>query len=86
MRPRNDKADPTDQTDPRFKYEVSTRPGGENLMLCYACGTCTASCPVAQVDSNFDPRRIIRAVLLGLKKEILSSPAIWFCAQCHTCT
>ena len=76
----------TGELDPRFKHEVAARPGGENLTLCYACGTCTAACPVAQIEPQFDPRRIIRAVLLGLKKEVLSSNTIWFCAQCHTCT
>ncbi|MGQ9662996.1 MAG: 4Fe-4S dicluster domain-containing protein [Kiritimatiellia bacterium] len=73
-------------TDPNFRHEVAARPGGENIMLCYACGTCTAACPVAEVEPQFDPRRIIRSILLGLKKEVLMSNAIWFCAQCHTCS
>jgi len=72
--------------DPRFKYDVSQHPGGENIKLCYACGTCTAGCPVAEVDPEFNPRRIIRQVLLGFRKEVLSSPLIWRCAQCYSCT
>lgn len=72
--------------DPQFKYDVSKHPGGQNIKLCFACGTCTAGCPVSEVDSEFDPRKIIRQVLLGMRKEVLSSPVIWRCAQCYSCT
>lgn len=72
--------------DPRFKYDVAAHPGGENIKLCFACGTCTASCPVSAVDPEYDPRKIIRQVLLGMRKEVLSSPMIWRCAQCYACT
>ena len=72
--------------DPRFKYDVAAHPGGENIKLCFACGTCTASCPVSVVDPEYDPRKIIRQVLLGMRKEVLSSPIIWRCAQCYACT
>lgn len=72
--------------DPKFKYEVAEFPGGENIKLCYACGTCTAGCPVSAVDDEFNPRKIIRQVLLGMRKEVLSSPVIWRCVQCYSCT
>ncbi len=72
--------------DSRFKYDVAAHPGGENIKLCFACGTCTASCPVSAVDPEYDPRKIIRQVLLGMRKEVLSSPMIWRCAQCYACT
>jgi heterodisulfide reductase subunit C len=74
------------QLDPTFKTDVANRPGGENIALCYACGTCTASCPVSGVDSEFNPRQIIRQVLLGMRKQVLGSPAIWRCVQCYACT
>lgn len=77
----------TDQTlDPQFKYDVARHPGGENITLCYACGTCTACCPVAAVDEEFNPRKIIRQVLLGQRKQVLSDPVIWRCIQCYACT
>jgi len=76
----------SEELDPQFKYEVAATPGGENIKLCFACGTCTAGCPVAGVDDGFDPRKIIRQILLGMRKEILSSPVIWRCAQCYSCT
>lgn len=72
--------------DPKFKNDVAARAGGENLRLCFACGTCTAGCPVSEVDPEFNPRKIIREVMLGLRKEVLSSPLIWRCVQCYSCT
>lgn len=72
--------------DSKFKYDVAAHPGGENIKLCFACGTCTAGCPVSAVDPEYDPRKIIRQVLLGMRKEVLSEPIIWRCAQCYSCT
>jgi heterodisulfide reductase subunit C len=72
--------------DPKFKHDVAAQAGGENIKLCFACGTCTAACPVSQIDPEFNPRQIIRQILLGMKKEVLSSPVIWRCVQCYSCT
>jgi len=71
--------------DPRFKHDVAKQPGGENISLCYSCGTCTASCPVSGVDDEYNPRKIIRQVLLGMREEVLSSPVIWRCVLCYAC-
>jgi heterodisulfide reductase subunit C len=71
--------------DPNFKYEVAREPGGENIRYCFACGTCTASCPVRAVDEKYNPRKIIRMVLLGMKEEVLKSEFIWLCSTCYTC-
>ncbi len=70
---------------PRFKYEVADRPGGQNLKVCFGCGVCTAGCPVAEIDTAYSPRRIIRLVLLGMEEEVLSSELIWLCTTCFTC-
>ena len=72
--------------DPQFKHDVAAHPGGENINLCFACGTCTAGCPVAEIDPEFDPRGIIRQVALGMRREVLSSSVIWRCVQCYSCT
>ncbi len=74
-----------EELDPNFKYEVSKEVGGQNIKLCFNCGICTVSCPVRRVDNSYNPRRIIRMVLYGMKNEVLSSETIWKCAHCLTC-
>lgn len=74
-----------EKLDPNFKYEVSQEIGGQNIKLCFNCGICTVSCPVRRIDESYNPRRIVRMVLYGMKKEILSSETIWKCAHCLTC-
>ena len=71
--------------DIQFKSDVAAHPGGDNIKLCFACGTCTAGCPVSAIDPEYNPRKIIREVLLGMRKEVLSSPVIWRCVQCYAC-
>ena len=72
-------------TDPGFKDEVAAQPGGENIKRCFACGTCTLSCPVSEVEESYSPRRIIHMILLGLKEEVLTSSTIWYCQTCYRC-
>ena len=71
--------------DPKFKYEISKVPGVENLKLCFQCGTCTADCPIARFSEIYNPRKLMRMTLLGMKGRVLSSEAIWLCAACFTC-
>ena len=68
-----------------FTEEVMSHPGGENLRKCFACGTCTAGCPISEIDEAYSPRRIIRQILFGMRKEVLTSPVIWFCLVCYRC-
>lgn len=69
-----------------FAEEVISYPGGEHLRKCFACGTCTAGCPISEIDESYSPRRIIRQILFGLREEVLTSPAIWFCLVCYRCS
>ena len=71
--------------EPNFKAEVAAHPGGERVLNCFLCGTCTAGCPVSELDGSYNPRRIMRMILAGMKEEVLSSPELWKCVQCHTC-
>jgi len=72
--------------DPHFKFEVSEHSGGEGLKACFACGACTGGCPVSEADPAYDPRKIIRMILLGMKKRVLASDHIWLCSMCNTCS
>jgi heterodisulfide reductase subunit C len=68
-----------------FKNEVATRPGGERVLSCYLCGSCTAGCPVSEITAEYNPRKIMRKILLGMRDEVLNSGEIWRCYQCHRC-
>jgi len=72
--------------DPKFRYEVARMPGGEKLLQCFQCGTCTSDCPIARFSDKYRPRKIIRMTQLGLKEKVLSSDFLWLCASCFTCT
>ena len=73
------------ENDNNFKNTVAGHPGGEHVMDCVLCGTCTAGCPVSELDEGFNPRKIMRQILYGMKDETLSDGEIWKCYQCHTC-
>jgi heterodisulfide reductase subunit C len=71
--------------DPNFKFEVKKIPGGQNIMRCFQCGTCNVGCPVREIEEKYNPRKIIRMVVLGMKERVLSSDFIWLCSACYTC-
>ncbi len=68
-----------------FCEEVASQPGGEHIRRCFACGTCAAGCPITEIDPAYSPRKIIRQVLFGMRKEVLASPMIWYCLTCYRC-
>ena len=74
------------EMDPKFKYEIAKMHGGEKLMRCFQCGTCTSDCPVARFSDTYRPRQIIRMAQLGLRERVLNSDTLWLCAACFTCT
>jgi len=74
------------EMDPKFKYAISKMHGGEKLMRCFQCGTCTSDCPIARFSDTYRPRQIIRMTQLGLKDRVLNSDTLWLCASCFTCT
>ncbi|UCC32838.1 MAG: 4Fe-4S dicluster domain-containing protein [Candidatus Bathyarchaeota archaeon] len=71
--------------DPKFKYEVKKTPGGHNIMRCFQCGTCNVGCPVREIEAKYNPRKIIRMTVLGMRERVLSSDFIWLCSECYTC-
>ena len=71
--------------DPTFKNIVVKEKGGGNLFRCFACGTCSGGCPVAEFEPNFRPHEIMRLAIFGFKDELLSGNAIWLCTFCYIC-
>jgi heterodisulfide reductase subunit C len=74
-----------EQCDSGFRDEIASMPGGANIRKCYACGTCSAGCPVTSIDETYNCRTIIRQILFGMRREVLSSPVIWQCLMCYRC-
>jgi len=72
--------------DPHFKFEIAAYPGADKIVRCFACGTCTAGCPVFQVEAGYNPRRIVRMILLGMRDEVLNLKELWLCTRCYTCS
>ena len=68
-----------------FSEEITGQLGGETITLCYQCGTCASSCPVAKMTERFNPRDIIKLSLLGERQEIIPGDAIWLCSSCYNC-
>jgi heterodisulfide reductase subunit D len=64
---------------------VSGRRGEKRVIVCYQCGTCSGSCPTAPA-MDYNPRRILHMLRLGLGERVLRSQAIWLCTTCYSCT
>ena len=72
-----------EKKDTAFIREVE-RLSGQNLLVCYQCGRCSAGCPMADY-MDILPNRLIRLAQMGKSKILLESKTIWACASCLTC-
>ncbi len=66
------------------KEKAPLRPMNNPTGLCMACGTCSAGCPVTGLE-GFDPRKVVRMVLMGRDEELTGSPLPWICTMCGKC-
>ncbi len=66
-----------------FKKEVINQAGRE-VLTCVQCGTCSVSCPTANLMKP-SIRRQIKLVLENKKDEALVSNTIWLCTSCLLC-
>ena len=73
------------RTDSTLRRELLQQPEGRRFTACMTCRTCSSGCPVTEVDSRFDPARIVRMANYGLREEILASDLLWLCSGCYTC-
>ncbi len=65
--------------------EISAIPGGEHVNLCIQCGSCTASCPNADLMQH-TPANIIALIRANYRQEVLTSTTPWYCLSCYMCT
>ena len=68
-----------------FVVELASRRGGNQVLQCYQCGTCSGSCPVIE-EMQYGPRRILHMIQSGEEERVLSSRDMWFCVSCYSCT
>jgi heterodisulfide reductase subunit C len=68
-------------------YKTIQAYGAPNVHRCWQCGSCTNSCTVYALNTDFNPRYWIYLVNLGLKAELLKDKdIIWQCVSCNKCT
>ena len=68
-----------------FLEEIAALPEGERVLSCLQCGTCSGTCPVANL-MDYAPRQIFAMIRAGMKKDVLGSLTPWMCASCYECT
>jgi heterodisulfide reductase subunit C len=71
--------------DTGFRNRLAAKYGDAGFMHCLSCGSCSASCPVRKLEEKYNPRRIIRMAILGLREEAYRSEFVWMCAYHTTC-
>lgn len=69
----------------KFQKEIEESGLTEDIRRCMACGKCVGVCPVAAITPSYNPRQIIREVLLGNYERIIASEEIWRCFWCAGC-
>ena len=52
--------------------------------VCLTCAMCSGACPVSGVD-DFDPRKMVRMVSMGMLDQVVDSRWPWICTMCGKC-
>ena len=69
-----------------FTDQVRAIPGGEHLEACFSCGTCVSKCMIQQkAEPEYNPRRLLRLVMFGMREEAFTNPTTWLCSACDLC-
>ncbi len=68
-----------------FIDDIARQPGGERVIHCIQCGTCSGSCPTVR-HMDYSPRRLFAMIRAGMRREVLESNTFWLCTSCYTCT
>jgi heterodisulfide reductase subunit C len=70
--------------DKEFLKQIEEKSFSDEISRCIQCGTCSASCPMAEY-MDYTPRKIIAMVKHGFKDDVLKSFTPWLCASCYSC-
>ena len=71
---------------PRYETSPEVEAIVEAASVCYQCGSCSGSCPVAPAGGmDYTPRTIMRMIQAGLEDEVLASETVWTCSACYSC-
>lgn len=65
-------------------FEKLTEMSGPDFRLCYQCGICSGSCPLAH-QMDLKPREIMRRAQMGLTQALQTARSPWVCSTCDTC-
>ncbi len=71
--------------EPGLLQAISSYDGCETAASCFACGACSGACPVEKTVAEFDPRKIVHMVSLGMEEALIQGDIIWACSQCQSC-
>lgn len=71
------------ESDPGFLEELR-RYGPFDPTGCFQCGTCSATCSLAEGRTHF-PREILRCAMLGVRDRVVGSLSPWICEDCGEC-
>lgn len=69
--------------DDRLRKKV-TEISGQNIQLCFQCGTCSGSCPMNN-EISLLPRQMMIMLQYGQAEALDLANTPWICASCHTC-
>lgn len=72
------------RVDSAFSHDLLKMQVDESFKLCYQCGTCTATCPIARFTEVFRPNKIMQMTKLGIR-DVIKEDAIWLCSVCYSC-
>ncbi|MBM4285947.1 MAG: heterodisulfide reductase subunit C [Deltaproteobacteria bacterium] len=67
-----------------FLEEVVRR-SGVQVRRCFQCRTCSGGCPFVQA-MDYPPNVLLRLLLYGRRRQVLSCGTIWLCVSCNTCS
>lgn len=66
------------------EFIKQVEPDWRKLATCIQCGTCSASCPAAEL-MDYAPRQLWELLRLGLRDQVMKSRTFWLCTQCYAC-